>query len=142
MTYYPYVGHLDDIDTPSFDLNFGVPEVVYYPATVYTNYNLLQYHNTFIQELVSRYGKLLTCYAKIDTSIINTLDFRNLININGVVYRLQKISDYDSTKDRTTQIELLRLIQGEGVAGEEELETEDELPNDLITEDEENQIII
>ena len=142
LTYYPYVGHLDDIDTPSFDLNFGVPEVVYYPATVYTNYNLLQYHNTFIQELVSRYGKLLTCYAKIDTSIINTLDFRNLININGVVYRLQKISDYDSTKDRTTQIELLRLIQGEGVAGEEELETEDELPNDLITEDEENQIII
>lgn len=141
LTYYPYVGHLDDIDTPSFDLNFGVPEVLYYPATVYTNNNLLQYHNTFIQELVSRYGKLLTCYAKIDTSIINTLDFRNLININGVVYRLQKISDYDSTKDRTTQIELLRLIQGEGVASDE-LETEEELPNDIITEDEENQIII
>ena len=112
LTTYPYVGHLDDIDTPTSDLNFGVPQTVYYPATVYTNNNLLQYHNTFIQELVSRYGKLLTCYAKIDTSIINTLDFRNLININGVVYRLQKISDYDSTKDRTTQVELLRLIQG------------------------------
>ena len=116
LNQYPYVGHLDDIDTPRSDLNFGVPQTVYYPATVYTNNNLLQYHNTFIQELVSRYGKLLTCYAKIDTSIINTLDFRNLININGVVYRLQKISDYDSTKDRTTQVELLRLIQGEGIA--------------------------
>lgn len=114
LTQYPYVGHLDDIDIPTSDLNFGVPQVVYYPATVYTNNNLLQYHNTFIQELVSRYGKLLTCFVKIDTSIINTLDFRNLININGVVYRLQKISDYDSTKDRTTQVELLRLIQGEG----------------------------
>jgi hypothetical protein len=114
LTTYPYVGHLDDIDTPTSDLNFGVPQVVYYPATVYTNNNLLQYHNTFIQELVSRYGKLLTCFIKIDTSIINSLDFRNLININGVVYRLQKISDYDSTKDRTTQVELLRLIQGEG----------------------------
>ena len=114
LTQYPYVGHLDDIDTPTSDLNFGVPQVVYYPATVYTNNNLLQYHNTFIQELVSRYGKLLTCFVKIETSIINTLDFRNLININGVVYRLQKISDYDSTKDRTTQVELLRLIQGEG----------------------------
>lgn len=114
LTTYPYVGHLDDIDTPTFDLNFGVPEVVYYPATVYTNNNLIQYHNRFIQEVVSRYGKMLTCYAKIDTSIINTLDFRNLININGVVYRLQKIADYDSTKERTTQIELLRLISGEG----------------------------
>lgn len=141
LTDYPYVGHLDDIDTPTSDLNFGVPQVVYYPATVYTNNNLLQYHNTFIQELVSRYGKLLTCFAKIDTSIINSLDFRNLININGVVYRLQKISDYDSTKDRTTQIELLRLIQGEGTPIEEEFETEGSTPQPIITEVNNNTII-
>jgi hypothetical protein len=95
---------------------------------------LLQYHNTFIQELISRYGKLLTCFAKIDTSIINTLDFRNLININGVVYRLQKISDYDSTKDRTTQIELLRLIQGEGIASGDEFIEEGDTPSPIISE--------
>ena len=138
LTQYPYVGHLDDIDHPTSDLNYGVPQTVYYPATVYTNNNLLQYHNTFIQELVSRYGKLLTCYAKIDTSIINTLDFRNLININGVVYRLQKISDYDSTKERTTQIELLRLIQGEGTPTGEGIITENEI--DIITEGTQNLI--
>jgi len=141
LSQYPYVGHLDDIDHPTSDLNFGVPEVVYYTATIYTNNNLLQYHNTFIQELISRYGKLLTCYAKIDTSIINTLDFRNLININGVVYRLQKISDYDSTKDRTTQIELLRLIQGEGTPIEDDFETEGDTPQDMITEVEQDTII-
>jgi hypothetical protein len=90
---------------------------------------------------VSRYGKLLTCYAKIDTAIINTLDFRNLININGVVYRLQKISDYDSTKDRTTQIELLRLIQGEGTPREDEFETEGSTPSPIITEVNNNTII-
>lgn len=134
LTQYPYVGHLDDIDTPTSDLNFGVPQTVYYPATVYTNNNLLQYHNTFIQELISRYGKLLTCFAKIDTSIINTLDFRNLININGVVYRLQKISDYDSTKDRTTQVELLRLIQGEGIASGDEFVEEGSTPSPIRTE--------
>jgi hypothetical protein len=134
LTQYPYVGHLDDIDTPTSDLNYGVPQTVYYPATVYTNNNLLQYHNTFIQELISRYGKLLTCFAKIDTSIINTLDFRNLININGVVYRLQKISDYDSTKDRTTQIELLRLIQGEGIASGDEFVEEGSTPSPIRTE--------
>jgi hypothetical protein len=141
LTTYPYVGHLDDIDNPTSDLNFGVPQTVYYPATVYTNNNLIQYHNTFIQELVSRYGKLLTCYAKIDTSIINTLDFRNLININGVVYRLQKISDYDSTKERTTQIELLRLIQGEGTPREDEFVEEGSTPSPIITEVENNTII-
>ena len=141
LTTYPYVGHLDDIDTPTSDLNFGVPQTVYYPATVYTNNNLLQYHNTFIQELISRYGKLLTCFAKIDTSIINTLDFRNLININGVVYRLQKISDYDSTKDRTTQVELLRLIQGEGIASGDEFVEEGSTPSPIRTEVENNTII-
>jgi hypothetical protein len=134
LNQYPYVGHLDDIDNPTSDLNFGVPQTVYYPATTYTNNNLLQYHNTFIQELISRYGKLLTCFAKIDTSIINTLDFRNLININGVVYRLQKIADYDSTKERTTQIELLRLIQGEGTTAPDEFVEEGSAPSPIITE--------
>jgi hypothetical protein len=42
------------------------------------------------------------------------------------VYRLQKISDYDSTKERTTQVELLRLIQGEGTPIEDD---------NIITED-------
>ena len=110
---YPYVGHLDDIDAPTFDLNFGVPQVVYYAATIYTNNNLYAYHEKFIKEIVSRFGKLLTCYMMIDSDIINKLDFRNLINIDGVVYRLQKINDYDSGKGQSTLCELIRILEGE-----------------------------
>jgi len=110
---YPYVGHLDDIDNPTFDFNFGVPEEVYYPATIYTSNNLYQYHETFIKEIVSRFGKMLTLYATIDSDIINKLDFRNLINIDAVVYRLQKINDYDSGKGQSTLVELIRIIEGE-----------------------------
>ena len=113
QTIYPYVGHLDDIDTPTFDFNFGVPEVVYYPATTYTSNNLYQYHERFIKEIVSRFGKMLTLYATIDSDIINKLDFRNLINIDAVVYRLQKINDYDSGKGQSTLVELIRIIEGE-----------------------------
>ena len=113
QTNYPYVGHLDDIDNPTFDFNFGVPEVVYYPATIYTSNNLYQYHETFIKEIVSRFGKMLTLYATIDSDIINRLDFRNLINIDAVVYRLQKINDYDSGKGQSTLVELIRIIEGE-----------------------------
>jgi hypothetical protein len=87
---YPYVGHLDDIDNPTFDFNFGVPEVVYYPATIYTNINLYSFHETFIKEIVSRFGKMLTCFATLNADDINKLDFRNLINIDAVIYRLQK----------------------------------------------------
>jgi hypothetical protein len=110
---YAYVGHLDDIDAPTFDLNFGVPQVVYYAAVIYTNNNLYAYHETFIKEIVSRFGKLLTCYMMIDSDIINKLDFRNLINIDGVVYRLQKINDYDSGKGQSTMVELIRILEGE-----------------------------
>ena len=48
-------------------------------------------------------------------SDINSLDFRNLINIDGVVYRLLKVSDYQSGKNVSTNIELIRIIEGEGI---------------------------
>ena len=48
-------------------------------------------------------------------SDINSLDFRNLINIDGVVYRLLKVSDYQSGKNVSTNVELIRIIEGEGI---------------------------
>jgi hypothetical protein len=48
-------------------------------------------------------------------SDINSLDFRNLINIDGVVYRLLKVSDYQSGKNTSTVVELIRIIEGEGI---------------------------
>ena len=112
---YPYVGHLDSLDSPSFDFNFGVPDYVFWSTSTYTTNNLYMYHERFIKELVSRFGKQLTCSAMLAPEHINSLDFRNLINIDGVVYRLQKVSDYDSGKNTSTQIELIRIIQGEGI---------------------------
>jgi hypothetical protein len=112
---YPYVGHLDSLDSPSFDFNFGVPDYVFWATSVYPTNNLYMYHEKFIKELVSRFGKQLTASAMLAPEHINSLDFRNLINIDGVVYRLQKVSDYDSGKNTSTQIELIRIIQGEGI---------------------------
>jgi hypothetical protein len=48
-------------------------------------------------------------------SDINSLDFKNLINIDGVVYRLLKVSDYQSGKNTSTVVELIRIIEGEGI---------------------------
>jgi len=107
---YPYVGHLDDIDDPTFDDNFGVPEVVYYSATSYPQTNLYQYHEQFIKELVSRYGRLVKCSMRWNEADIYALDFRYLLNMDGVVYRLQKIQDYNPTNDNSTKTELLKYI--------------------------------
>jgi hypothetical protein len=114
-TSYPYVGHLDNLDSPSFDFNFGVPDYVFWSTSTYPTNNLYLYHEKFIKELISRFGKQITCSVMLRPSDINSLDFRNLINIDGVVYRLQKISDYQSGKNVSTNIELIRIIEGEGI---------------------------
>lgn len=113
--FYPYVGHLDNPFDPSFDFNWGVPDLVYWDIGTYTANNLYLYHDTFLKEILSRYGKQLSCYAMLKSNDINSLDFRNLINIDGVVYRLIKISDFDSNKNTSTQIELIRILKGEGI---------------------------
>lgn len=115
LSYYPYVGHLNSLTNPTFDFNWGIPNFVYWVTTVYTTNNLYSYHERFIKEIISRYGKQVSCYALIDSTDINKLDFKNLINIQGVVYRLQKISDYNSGSDTTTLIELIRIIEGESI---------------------------
>lgn len=115
-TYYPYVGHLDDVDSPSFDFNWGVPEFVFYGTDAYTTENLYMYHEKFIKEMLSRYGKEVKLSVNLDSSDINSLDFRDLILIDSVVYRLQKVQDYDSGKNESTKVELIRIIEGEGIA--------------------------
>ena len=115
---YPYVGHLDSLDSPTFDLNFGVPDYVYWITGSYPTDNLYMYHEKFIKELLSRYGKEVQLYAVLNSSDINTLDFRNLVMIDGVVFRLQAVKDYDSGKDQSTKLELIRIIEGEGITGQ------------------------
>jgi hypothetical protein len=112
---YPYVGHLNSLTSPTFDFNFGVPDYIYYDGASYTTSNLYFYHETFMKEIVSKFGKQLTCYIKITPDMINLLDFKKLINIDGIVYRLQKIENWDSGKDQTTMVELIRIIKGEGL---------------------------
>jgi len=117
-TTYPYVGHLDDINSPTFDLQFEIPDFVYYDITAGNNYttnNLYIYHERFIRELLDRNGKMLTCSLGMNSNDINQLDFGNLVNIDGVVYRLQKIENYNSSDDNSTKTELIRLIEGEGI---------------------------
>lgn len=129
-TSYPYVGHLDSLDSPTFDFNWGVPDYVFWVTNNYPSNNLYLYHDTFIKELLSRYGKKLTCYVMLNPQDINSLNFRNLINIDGVVYRLLSISDYLSGSNVSTKVELLRIIKGEGIQ-----QTIITNPNERITED-------
>jgi hypothetical protein len=111
---YPQVHHVDNVANPTFDLNFGVPTEIYYTATKYTTANLFNMnYATQIKELTSKDSKFLTAYFKINEQDLQGEFMRDLVNINGVVYRKNKIQDFDATGYKTTKVELIKLLAPE-----------------------------
>jgi hypothetical protein len=111
LNVYGYAGHLDDPITPTIDINFGVPKELQFPATTYPTNNLFNtYHLPYLLEITDMESKLLTCRVYLTAVDIYNLDFSKYIWINGVLFRLNKVSSYDPTSYRTTQVELLKVI--------------------------------
>jgi hypothetical protein len=115
-TTYPQLNHLWDLAAANFDLNFGIPTTVYWAATNYTNNNLWKRHERFIRELTGRDSKLWQLYMKWTDDEIAQLDFARPIEIDGVIYRLNKIVDFDPDKDETTMTELVKIVEIEAPA--------------------------
>jgi len=108
---YGYAGHLDDPTNPTIDLNFGVPKELEFPVSVYPTNNLFNtYHKPYILEITDIESKLLTCRVYLTALDIYNLDFSKYIWINGVLFRLNKIDSYNPTTYRTTQVNLLKVI--------------------------------
>ena len=111
ITSYGYAGHLDDPTNPTVDLNFGAPKELQFPASTYPTNNLFNtYHLPYILEITDMESKLLTCRVYLNALDIYNLDFSRYIWINGVLFRLNKIESYDPTDFRTTQVNLLKVI--------------------------------
>lgn len=108
-TDYPYAGHLDDPDAPIADINFGAPKELFFTVASYPSANLFNgYWSEYVAEISDKDSKLLTCFIRLTQSDIYTLDFKKLILIDGALFRLNKVKDFN-TQD-VTQVELLRVI--------------------------------
>jgi hypothetical protein len=111
ITAYGYAGHLDDPANPTIDLNFGAPKELQFPASTYPTNNLFNtYHKPYILEITDMESKLLTCKVYLNALDIYNLDFSKYIWINGVLFRLNKVEAYDPTAFKTTQVNLLKVI--------------------------------
>ena len=113
-TTFPYAGHLDSVATPTLDLCFATPKEVFYNAVNYTDNNLWnKYHSKFITEITDKDSKILIAYFYLKPLDILLLSFRDLyyIEVNGVnaYYRLQRVVDYDPTKEQTTKVQFLKI---------------------------------
>ena len=115
QTTYPVASHIDSYTSPTFDMNFGVPEIVYYTATAYTTDNLFsRYHEAFLRELTGRDSKLVDMYLKLDQNDLEGEFLRNLWNIKGTIFRINKVMEYDGNSGApvTTRCQLVRINRG------------------------------
>lgn len=112
LAMYGYAGHMDNPITPTFDLNFGVCDGYYfgltYPVTVPTQTLYAKYWEPQIIELTSPESRLVRFWMKLSAFDIATLSFQRIYLINGVMYRLQKINDYNPLTGAPVKCEFLK----------------------------------
>jgi hypothetical protein len=124
---YPYYGHLNHPFTPTFDYNYGVPKQVYWtvPVNGYTANNLFNvYHKPFLQQLTNKNSKVLKRHYYLRATDIEQLSFRKKIFDDGQEYIINKISNYSASDEKSTEVELIKLIDYTPyVAAEEENNT-------------------
>jgi hypothetical protein len=109
---YGYAGHLDDPYNPQADINWGATKEVYYNPTSVTASNLFNgYWSEYIAEITDKDSKLLTCSIKLNEVDIYNLDFSKLIYIDGSLWRLNKVLDYNPMDFNVTKVELLKVIE-------------------------------
>lgn len=114
LFFYGYSGHLDNPIQPLADLNFGVPNEFYFTplANPYPSENLYNtWWDSYVAEIINRDSKLLSCYLYLTIQDINNLDFAQLIYIDGALFRLNKIVDFNGSIPQTTKVELLKVVE-------------------------------
>jgi len=112
LSTYPAVHHFNSLTNPTFDLNFMLVDEVYYPTTVVTTVNSFsEYYFDMINEIVSAEGKLITLSVLLNNELIEAFNFKRLIMINGALFRVNKIIDFDSDIQATTKVELIKVLR-------------------------------
>ena len=117
---YGYAGHLF-FDSASFtstnlnptsDINYGAPAEIYFRVQQYTSANLFNsYWSEYIAEITDKDSKLLTAQIKLNDVDIYNLDFGKLLYIDGSLWRLNRILDYNPIALQTTKCEFLKVIE-------------------------------
>ena len=111
LTAYGYAGHFDDPVNPTKDVNFGAASEIYFDPNTYPTNNLFNdYWSAYIAEIADKDSKILSCHVYLNDLDIAQLDFSKPVFIDGVLWRINKVMDYDSTSGELTKVELLKVI--------------------------------
>jgi hypothetical protein len=108
VTTYPSCTHFDDVNNPTFDLNFGVCDYYFYSDLTLTNNNL---YNLYWRRTVNQInkGKILTALFDLNENDIHNLRLNDKIRIDNSWWNINKVIDYNPTKDQLTKVELISI---------------------------------
>ena len=114
---YPQATSINRDDTSSPVLSYGNANVRdFNDATgVYSSYITgrglfdTYYHNMF--EMLKSKPKLRTAYFDLKAKDIVYLDFTKLIYLDGIYWRINKVVDYQPSKNEPTKVELIEWLQ-------------------------------
>ena len=113
---YPQATSINRDDSSSPILSYGNVYVRYYDdvTNIYSSYESgkglfeTYYKNMF--EMFKAKPRLRTAYIDLKTTDIVSLDFRKLVYIDGVYWRLNKVVDYQPNKNQPTKVELIQWM--------------------------------
>lgn len=112
-TIYGYAGHFDDPASPGADLNFGATQELFYPGGSTGNNQFNLYWSQYMAEITDKDSRLILAYFRLDEQDIAELDFSKFIWIDGNLFRLHKIVDWNATRPDECMVELLKVVQTE-----------------------------
>lgn len=111
-TAYGYAGHFDNPDNPQNDLNFGVLQELFFRLTggdlTKTQFNV--YWSSYMAEVADKDSKMLVAKFYLTAADIFALDFSKYVYVEGALFRLNKITDYNATVPSDCTVELLKVI--------------------------------
>jgi hypothetical protein len=111
-TSYGYAGHLNDPINSTSDINFGAPKEIQFSPANFTEFNVFNdYHSPYLAEITNKDSKLLTCFGLLDIVDIFNLDFSKYVWIDGVLFRLNKVENFNPMEYNTTKLSFLKVIR-------------------------------
>lgn len=111
LTRYGYAGHFDDPDVPNDDINFGATRELFFILATgnLSNNQFNVYWSGYMREITDKDSKLMSASFYLTPLDIVQLDFSKLIYVDGGLFRLNSIKDYNASKPADCVVELLKV---------------------------------
>lgn len=115
-----YAGHTDNPLNPTIDLNFWFLKETYYtyPDLSFTSNNIFnKYHKSYLENITGRDSRTIVANLWLTPIDIYEFTFRKKYFIDGAYYLVNKIVDYNPYVQRSTKVELIKLVNVNVFAG-------------------------